>query len=42
MFWSIKDYDAYLSFKFGDYMKLPPAKKRKVHPVTVLQLLDGK
>ena len=39
MFWSIKDYDAYLSFKFGDYMKLPPMEMRKVHPVTKLQCL---
>lgn len=41
----IYDYDAYLSFKFGDYMTLPPEKDRKTHPVTALQLvsydLDG-
>ena len=36
-FWSIKDYDAYLSFKFGDYMQLPPMEERKVHPVTSLK-----
>ena len=30
----IKDYNGYLSFKFGEYMKLPPKDKRKVHPVT--------
>lgn len=39
MFWGIKDYDAYLSFKFGDYMELPPVRMRKVHPVTKLQCL---
>lgn len=33
-FQGIKDYDSYLSFKFGDYMELPPADKRKVHPVS--------
>lgn len=33
-FKSIKDYDSYLSFKFGDYMKLPPIENRKVHPVS--------
>lgn len=39
IFWSIKDYDAYLSFKFGNYMELPPIEMRKVHPVTELQCL---
>lgn len=33
-------YDEYLSFKFGDYMKLPDEKDRKTHPVTALKLLD--
>lgn len=33
-----KDYDAYLRVKYGDYMKLPPAEKRKVHPVSKLTL----
>ena len=36
MFWGIRDYDAYLSFKFGKYMELPPMEQRKVHPVTAL------
>lgn len=40
MFWGIRDYDAYLAFKFGDYRKLPPMEMRKVHPVTVLQCLE--
>lgn len=38
IFQGIKDYDSYLSFKFGDYMKLPPVGKRKVHPVSKIQL----
>ena len=32
----IFDYDAYLSFKFGEYMILPPEEQRKVHPVSDL------
>lgn len=39
-FWGIKDYDEYLSFKFGDYMQLPEEKDRKVHAVTALKLID--
>lgn len=39
MFWGIQNYDAYLTFKFGDYRKLPSMEMRKVHPVTVLQCL---
>ncbi|MBQ9990101.1 MAG: LicD family protein [Lachnospiraceae bacterium] len=35
-FRGIKDYDSYLSFKFGEYMTLPPMEKRKVHPVSKL------
>ncbi len=38
-FQSIKDYDSYLSFKFGNYMQLPPKEQRKVHPVSDLKLL---
>ena len=37
-FKSIKDYDEYLSFKFGEYMKLPPESKRKTHPVSVIRV----
>ena len=33
-FMGIKDYDEYLTFKFGDYMTLPPEEKRKTHPVS--------
>ncbi len=38
-FRSITEYDEYLSFKFGEYMKLPPESKRKTHPVSKLKLL---
>lgn len=38
VFQGIKDYDSYLSFKFGEYMELPPAEMRKVHPVSRLKL----
>lgn len=37
-FQGIRDWDGYLTFKFGDYMTLPPEEKRKVHPVTDIQL----
>lgn len=37
-FQGIKDYDSYLSFKFGNYMELPPVEKRKVHPVSEIRL----
>lgn len=39
-FSGIRDYDAYLSFKFGNYMELPPEEKRKVHPVSEIKLLE--
>ena len=38
-FTGIRDYDAYLSFKFGKYMELPPDGERKVHPVSAIKLL---
>ena len=38
----MKDYDAYLTYKYGDYMVLPPVEKRKVHPVSKLRLLSFK
>ncbi len=38
VFQGIKDYDSYLSFKFGDYKKLPPIEERKMHPVSAIRL----
>ena len=38
-FKGIEEYDEYLSFKFGDYMTLPPKEKRKVHPVSEIKLI---
>ncbi|WP_181376433.1 LicD family protein [Paenibacillus agaridevorans] len=40
-FKGIKNYDEYLSFKFGEYMKLPPENMRKVHPVSQIKLIEG-
>ncbi len=40
MFEGVKDYDGWLKLEFGDYMQLPPADKRKVHPVTAIKLID--
>lgn len=37
-FWGIKDYHNYLTFKFGNYMKLPPMGKRKIHPVSRIEV----
>lgn len=41
VFRGIKEYDSYLTFKFGSYMELPPEEKRKVHPVSSLKLTDA-
>lgn len=35
-----KDYDGYLSVKYGNYMELPSIEKRKTHPVSELKLLE--
>ena len=34
VFPGIKEYDEYLSFKFGNWHELPPEQDRKTHPVT--------
>lgn len=41
IFQGIKEYDSYLTFKFGDYMQLPPVEKRKVHPVSKLRVVKN-
>ncbi|GFI48517.1 hypothetical protein IMSAGC019_03854 [Lachnospiraceae bacterium] len=33
-----REYEEYLTFLYGDYMKLPPENERKIHPVSVLFL----
>lgn len=35
----MRDYHTYLSYKYGDYMQLPPESKRKIHPVSKLTLI---
>lgn len=39
-FKGIRDYEEYLTFKYVDYMSLPPENKRKVHPVSDIKLID--
>lgn len=41
VFQGICNYDEYLSFKFGNYMELPPIEKRKVHPVSALKVISS-
>lgn len=31
------DYDAYLTYKYGNYFELPPLEERKTHPVSKLE-----
>ena len=38
-FMTFSEIDAYLKFKYGDYMTMPPEHKRKTHPVTKIKLL---
>ena len=37
----IRDAHDFLTFIFGDYMRLPPEKERKVHPVSKLKLFEN-
>ena len=36
----VVDADKYLRFKFGDYLTPPPPARRKIHPVSALQLTE--
>jgi lipopolysaccharide cholinephosphotransferase len=38
MFPGITDYNDYLTYKFGDYMTLPPEGRRHWHPVSRFRL----
>lgn len=40
LFDGIKEWDEYLTFKFGRYSELPPIEERKIHPVSKLKLPD--
>ena len=40
VFSGVAAYDAYLGFKYGDYMTLPPEKERKTHPVSAIRVID--
>lgn len=40
-FKGIAEADAYLSFKYGDYMVLPPVTERKAHPVSEFRIPRG-
>ena len=31
VFTSVRDYEEYLTFKFGNYLKLPPKEEQKIH-----------
>lgn len=39
-FAGVADADGYLSFKFGDYMTLPPEGSRKTHPVSAIRVIE--
>ena len=39
-FQCMKGAKEYLAFSYGDYMKLPPEKDRKVHPVSEVKLIN--
>ena len=40
IFSGVAAYDEYLSFKYGDYMRLPPERERKTHPVTAIRVIE--
>jgi phosphorylcholine metabolism protein LicD/phosphopantetheinyl transferase (holo-ACP synthase) len=37
----VAEYDEYMTFKYGDYINLPPENQRKTHPISKLKLLGG-
>lgn len=37
----IKNSHDFLTYEFGEYMKLPPVKKRKIHPVSNIKLFEN-
>ncbi len=37
----IKNYKAFLKYEFGNYMEIPSKEKRKVHPVSKLELFEN-
>lgn len=41
-FQGIRDFEEYLTFKFGNYRELPPESKRKIHPVSQIKLPERK
>jgi len=41
LFPAIKDYHAFLTNHYGDYMKIPPPEKRHTHPVSSFKLPGG-
>lgn len=40
VFQGVQDYAGWLTYEFGDYMKIPPVSKQKAHPVTKIRLVD--
>lgn len=40
VFSGVKDYKGWLTYEFGDYMKIPPKNKQKAHPVTAIKLVN--
>jgi lipopolysaccharide cholinephosphotransferase len=38
-FFGPAEYDDYMTFKYGDYMVLPPEGERKTHPISRLKLI---
>ena len=39
--YGVRDYDDFLKYVYGDYMKLPPIEKRKYHPASKVILLKN-